>query len=126
MIALPSTEVAPALARSFLNEWGRELPPDVLADALLVVSELVTNAIRHGKPTVTLNVSVDPPGIGIAVDDAGQALPDLAAQRPSADATTGRGLLIVDTLATRWGVTANQPPPGKTVWFELQPDDRQV
>jgi anti-sigma regulatory factor (Ser/Thr protein kinase) len=112
---------APALARRFVAEQGASLPADVVADAELLVSELVTNAVLYGRAAITLRVNVDPPGIGIAVHDRGDDAIDVAADRPDPNAPGGRGLLIVRAIATAWGVTPSDPPPGKTVWFRLEP-----
>jgi anti-sigma regulatory factor (Ser/Thr protein kinase) len=112
---------APALARRFVAEQGASLPADVVADAELLVSELVTNAVLYGRAAITLRVNVDPPGIGIAVHDSGDDAIDVAANRPDPNAPGGRGLLIVRAIATAWGVMPSDPPPGKTVWFRLEP-----
>jgi anti-sigma regulatory factor (Ser/Thr protein kinase) len=113
---------APAVARHFVAEQGAALPPDVVADAELLVSELVTNAVLYGRAAITLRVNVDPPGVGIAVHDRGDDAIDVAADRPDPNSPGGRGLLIVRAIATAWGVTPSDPPPGKTVWFRLEPD----
>ncbi len=118
VIALPNDATAPGLARSFIVEHGVDLAGDVVADAELLVSELVTNALRHGEPEIRLWLCTHPPSLGVAVEDAGDSS-RVAPQEPEADQCSGRGLKIVDAIATSWGVTANEPPPGKTVWFEL-------
>jgi anti-sigma regulatory factor (Ser/Thr protein kinase) len=112
---------APALARRFVAEQGAALPGDVAADAELLVSELVTNAVLYGRAAITLRVNVDPPGIGIAVQDSGEDTIELPPDRPDPGAPGGRGLMIVRAIATAWGVTPSDPPPGKTVWFRLEP-----
>ena len=87
------------------------------------MSEIVTNAIRHGRPSVTLQLSLHPPGIGVSVHDHGdvEAMPVGDTPMPDVGQPGGRGLLIVRTVATSWGVVPSDPPPGKTVWFRLQP-----
>jgi anti-sigma regulatory factor (Ser/Thr protein kinase) len=112
---------SPATARRFVAEEAARLPADVLADAELLVSELVTNAVIHGRAAITLRVNVDPPGIGIAVHDSGEDTVELQPEVPDPDTPGGRGLLIVRAIATAWGVTPSDPPPGKTVWFRLEP-----
>ena len=114
---------APATARRFVNEHAAHLPVDLLRDAELLVSEIVTNAIRHGRPSVTLQLRLDPPGIGVSVHDHGdvEAMPSGDTPVPDVGEPGGRGLLIVRTVATEWGIVPSDPPPGKTVWFRLQP-----
>jgi anti-sigma regulatory factor (Ser/Thr protein kinase) len=88
---------------------------DVVDTAVLLVSELVTNALLHGRPTISVEVLAVPSGVRIAVQD---AHPDLPTPRPPArDEEHGRGLLLVDGMSRAWGVDAR--PPGKAVWFEL-------
>lgn len=112
---------APAVARKFVAEHSGALPSELASDAELLVSELVANAVQHGRPAITLKLSFDPPLIGVAVHDEGEAIskPDL--ERPDIAARSGRGLFIVDRLSSEWGVTPSSPPPGKTVWFRLNP-----
>ena len=88
-------------------------------DAELLVTELVTNALRHGGPGVDLWVRRLPSG-GLrmeVVDGRGGSTPEV--QRPSDDAEGGRGLVIVQALASRWG--AERLSAGKQVWCELEP-----
>lgn len=117
---------APAIARRFVAEEAAELPADLVADAELLVSELVTNAVVHGRAAITLRVCVDPPGIGIAVHDRGNSEFDLSDALPDPTLPHGRGLLIVRALASSWGVTPSDPPPGKTVWFRLEPEPSRL
>lgn len=110
---------APAAARRFVLAHAEPLPPDMVDDAALLVSELVTNAVRHGCPALTVRVSSGEKTLGVAVQDEGPAVPPSEPQRPDASLPTGRGLMIVDTVSSQWGITPTDPPPGKTVWFEL-------
>ena len=123
-LVLPSTAEAPGVARAYVAARAVRLPMELIDDAMLLVSELVTNAVRHGSPRITLTVRNDPAGIGVGVTDHGQTLPMLPQRQPNDPMTSGRGLLIVDALATAWGVISTDPPPGKTVWFELDPTSR--
>lgn len=112
---------AAATARRFVRDNRDHLDPSVIADAELLVSEIVTNAVRHGAGQVRLRLRLDPPGIGIAIADAGAQMPTPRETPPSPDLPSGRGLLIVDALSSDWGVEPHDPPPGKTVWFDLRP-----
>jgi anti-sigma regulatory factor (Ser/Thr protein kinase) len=96
-----------------------DLPESVIEDAMLIVSELVTNAVRYGQPEITLAVAAVPGGLRLEVSDHGDALPLLAPVVPASNRAGGRGLLIVASTARDWGIAPHDPPPGKTVWVEL-------
>ena len=89
----------------------------VLDDAMLLTSELVTNAIRHGRGEVTVRLWPGPPTIRLEVSDQNPRAP--AMRDTDVEAEQGRGLAIVDALSDRWGSAPPPPPAGKTVWFEL-------
>jgi anti-sigma regulatory factor (Ser/Thr protein kinase) len=118
-LALPPDSAAPGLARHFVNDQAAAFPADVVTDAELLVSELVSNAVLHGSPAITLLLALDPPCIEVSVQDEGDTVPSTNVQAPPPSRPSGRGLLIVDQLSTCWGVTPTDPPPGKTVWFEV-------
>lgn len=94
------------------------MPRDLIEVALLLMSELVTNAIRHGQGAVGLAIKKLPSGLCVEVSDAGPGRP--SALRPGPDRLGGRGLLLVERLASQWGVTPSAAGPGKTVWFALK------
>lgn len=122
-VTIESTPDAPSLARRLVTAHGAHLPAEVVEDALLLVSELVSNAVRHGRPEIALSLLTTPSTLRIAVSDQGVEIP--AARTPDhatpvpVVATSGRGLAIVEAVAQAWGIVAAEPPPGKTVWFEL-------
>lgn len=118
--ALPADEAAPQIARRYLAEHAAGVPAGLTDDALLLVSELVTNAVRHGQPDIFLTIRPHPPGIGVAVRDHGPELPTPSVEMPEPTAPRGRGLRIVDALSSDWGIELVDPPPGKIVWFELE------
>ncbi len=89
-------------------------------DAVLVISELVTNALRHGDGPVQARCTIDGRLLRLAVTDAGEALPIL--QSPDPTRVGGLGLQIVDQLSVDWGVSS--APGGKTVWAMLEPRTR--
>lgn len=119
VLTLPREVDAPAMARQYVTEHATWLPADVLDDALLLVSELVGNAVRHGRDEIVLRLRPYPPGIGVAVTDHGDEMPTLPDGRPDPTVPSGRGLLIVAALASRWGVEKVESGSGKTVWFDL-------
>ena len=86
--------------------------------AVLLTSELVTNALRYSQGSVDLHLEVieQPQTVRISVHDADPQMPQLLAV--AAEAENGRGLWLVDALAKRWG-TEQLPGDGKQVWFEL-------
>jgi len=121
LVELPAEPSAVAIARSFVAEYASGLDPVLRDDAELLVSELVSNAVQHGRPSISLRVRTDPPGIGIEVQDEGPDLPSLPPEEPTTDRPSGRGLRIVAALASDWGVQSADGGLGKVVWFTLEP-----
>jgi GAF domain-containing protein/anti-sigma regulatory factor (Ser/Thr protein kinase) len=114
---------AAAHARRFVIETLRDGGLLELADdAVLAVSELVTNAVLHGGPPVELRLKPFPGGIRVEVRDGSRITP----VRPFAttDTMTGRGIALVEAVSVRWGV--DQLADGKTVWCELAPGGASV
>jgi len=110
---------APALARRAVAAWlAGALEPMRVEDAKLLVSELVTNAVRHPRDSgrVGLEVVVAGKRVRVEVSNPGAGFSKPSVDPPPADALGGRGLLIVDRLASRWGVTPGAPT---RVWFEI-------
>jgi anti-sigma regulatory factor (Ser/Thr protein kinase) len=119
-VRLPITRLAARDAREWLDGLG--LPEPVKDDALLVLSELVTNSFRHsgGGPDewIGVEVALTPERLRLEVADAGPGIPAVP-RRPSAStAPGGRGLLIVQQLAERWG--AGRGDGRALVWAELR------
>ncbi len=84
-------------------------------DVLLLTSELVTNAVLHGRSDVCVEVGWARDGIRVAVLDENSRRPVMVQEDP--DALDGRGLALVQAVSDRWGV--EERPIGKAVWFEL-------
>jgi anti-sigma regulatory factor (Ser/Thr protein kinase) len=119
-VSLPSSLDAPAIARLHLRTYASHVPPAVFDDALILTTELVTNAVQHGQPDISLQVQIGALEITVIVTDAGPALPPVAPTMPPSANSRGRGLAIVDAIATGWGVTPCHGQPGKDVWFQLR------
>jgi len=114
---LPPGREAPRQAREFLrNATCASHHNAVLEDAVLLVSELVTNSVIHGGPPVVVAVDCDGEALRVRVRDGSPVLP---ARRAADDGDEGgRGLALVDTLSSDWGV--DPQPDGKHVWFALR------
>lgn len=107
-----------AVARRFVERTLRmwEVDDQHLDDAVLLTSELMSNAVLHARTDVRLTVRSQEDGtLRVEVADENPRLPISVA--PPDEAQSGRGLWLVETLATAWGV--ERLPEGKTVWFEL-------
>lgn len=116
-VDLPVDARAPGLARSFLDEHlCRNHGMGVADDAALLVSEAVTNAVRHGGPPVRLRLSCAGGQVEVRVTDASPVEP-LVRDADSTD-TNGRGVALIDLLSERWGVD-HHDGDGKDVWFVL-------
>jgi anti-sigma regulatory factor (Ser/Thr protein kinase) len=109
------------VARSFLASIARDLdlPTDTVSVAELALSEIVTNAVVHGRPPIVLHVQATPSRLEVSVSDASPAQP--RADETRLDATGGRGLAIVAAVAGDWGCEADPTGPGKRIWFSVTP-----
>ena len=112
------SSVAPA------RRWAREkfeaagLDEDVRDLLVLLVSEVVTNAVAHAAPPLLLRIDVTPETTRAEVQDRDRQLPIL--KDPEPFDTGGRGIRFVNDLSTRWGTEPPQGPDGlKTGWFEV-------
>jgi len=123
-VALPANPASAAQARRFIRDFcvAADLGEETCEKAALLVSELVTNAIIHGRSRATL-VAARPNGhLHVAVLDSNVQLPE-GPQTATPEAESGRGLRIVSAVADRWGVEATDE--GKAIWFELDLDTHE-
>jgi PAS domain S-box-containing protein len=107
-----SVAEARSAVRSLLTNAGRE---DLLDAAVLLVSEVVTNALLHAGTDIDLAARLDDEGLLVEVGDGSPNLP--ARRRYATTSGTGRGLLMLDSMVDDWGAAARDG--GKVVWFRL-------
>jgi len=111
---------APAEARRAVEALASDVDPGLLGDMQLLVSEVVTNSVRHSgsDEPIRLRVWTRPSGVKVEVADGGFGFGFDVDEFIPGDAEGGRGLVILDALADRWGVN---PDTCGRVWFELAP-----
>lgn len=102
-------------ARRFVAEHLHDLDPATRSDALLLVSELATNAVRHAQSPFTVTLRRSRSAVRVEVTDQGPGEP--VAPPRDVRRTTGRGLQLVDDLSHEWGVDPG--PDRKVVWFTV-------
>ena len=119
---------ARALVLSALSGGGnRTLSPDILHTAQLVASELVTNAVLHARTDLHLGLCCDNHSLLIAVADGEPSVDELSASSAAAahsqvDDESGRGMLIVASMAADFGWRRRDDRPGKIMWVLLALD----
>lgn len=117
-----SARIARDFTRGTLRSWGMLGLAD---DAVLVVSELVTNALRYGaasdggRPGIWLRLLAQPPHLMCLITDASRDIP--LRRQPGADEATGRGLQVIESCCSRWGW--HLPGHGGKVVWALLPRD---
>ena len=121
-LRLAPTATAPAAARLYVRDvlqyWRLALPgQDVIDRAELLADELVTNAVVHARTPLRLRLELRGDLLHIAVHDASPRLLRLVPDDPEAE--TGRGLRLVEQLASFWGIH-RRPDGGKVVWCTLR------
>jgi anti-sigma regulatory factor (Ser/Thr protein kinase) len=114
---LASAANARHIVRDVLLHAGVDRWP-IIDTAMLLVSEMVTNAVVHARTPVEVRVVVGNDVVRVEARDASTS--PLERHRLGPAATSGRGLALIEQLATTWGSTTEAE--GKTVWFELHGD----
>lgn len=121
--SFPPDGWSPAAARQFVRETldGR-VAPATIDNAVLVVSELVSNAVMHAGTEIEVAVEVVNGTVRVVVADHQDAAP--VPRRPDGQEATGRGLGIVEELSEAWGsdavLAAGRLLAGKAVWAEIE------
>jgi serine phosphatase RsbU (regulator of sigma subunit)/anti-sigma regulatory factor (Ser/Thr protein kinase) len=125
-VRLPNDRRTPAAARALVRSVLEEAGLDTLLnEALLLTTELSTNAVVHANTELDIEVTADPGGLTVTVTDFAPGPVEQLAVGPRNDsvdigevAERGRGLLLVDHFASRWGTV--HEGTGKGVWFRLE------
>ena len=121
--SLPARDRSPASARrvvqTALTDAGLEV---MLDDALLLVTELVTNAVVHAGTEVELHIDIGAGRARIEVLDRGAGTLPVVTGLPDASREGGRGIFLLDAPAQEWGT--RHFPGGKAIWFSLGVADR--
>jgi anti-sigma regulatory factor (Ser/Thr protein kinase) len=111
---------APAMGRRILDGLSDTLAPSTLDDARLLLTELLTNAIRHAHLSrddrIAVSVRRERAGLLVEVADPGDGLPPSDQRRPRTG--SGWGLTLLDRLADEWGIEP-LPDGGTLAWFRL-------
>lgn len=119
VLALPPEPAAPAEARRGLGELAAALDEDCFADLQLLVTELITNSVRHGRlhpaDRIEVLVRVAQGRVHAEVTDRGQGLSGGVSH--TLDMGSGWGLYLVSRLAARWGCESEK---GLRIWFDLE------
>lgn len=114
----PTHESADIARRAVRAALGREVSPELVENAVLCTSEIVTNAVVHTELGCELQMSFDP-ATGVVRIEVSDHSPhhELLANPVDTQRVGGRGLQIVSATSSRWGT--NPASGGKVVWFEL-------
>lgn len=134
LLRLPSSPLAAGAARNAVGALAPFLDPFVIENLQLLISELVGNCVRHAslrrQDAIELSMRASPDTILVEVADGGRGFGGHrppASVRPSADLASGWGFVLVDRIATRWGIVDGHDDGGLDdvrVWFELSPGVR--
>jgi anti-sigma regulatory factor (Ser/Thr protein kinase) len=122
-LRLAPSRLAPAAARDALARLGESVEGQTLESTTLLVSELVTNAVRHaglrGDEWIELWVEALPDRVSVRVTDPGNGI-SRPPPMPRAERPTGWGLFLVGEIADRWGIERDDHT---RVWFEIDRGD---
>lgn len=116
---LSSVGDARRFLRGALTDWGAD---DYEGGAAQVLTELATNAALHARSAYTVHLVLERSALLVEVTDSSPVRPQQ--RHYGSEATTGRGIALVEALSTAWGVESS--PTGKTVWCRVAPDEPWV
>lgn len=121
-LELPRRLESAAAARYAVDELAGEIGGEQLGDVRLLVSELVTNSLRHAgldlEDSIRLIVQITHERVRVEVTDCGDGF-QLNGAAEDRDTVEGWGLYLVATLSDRWGVDRTADQAASSVWFEL-------
>jgi anti-sigma regulatory factor (Ser/Thr protein kinase) len=115
VMMLPATALSPLAARDFARDTLHQWHLSESCDVVLIVNELVTNAVIHAAGTVTLTLDLHDGVVHIMVGDEATGVPIRRDRDTSAE--EGRGLALVTAMSLMWGV--HERAGGKTVWADV-------
>jgi len=116
---LPLTLASARRARRLVRHAvAARVPDDALFTLELLTSEVVTNAVVHAESSPILRVVARGARVRVSVQDGSPRWP--TCEHAADQALSGRGMALVDTLASEWGIE-RLPDEGKRVWFEVHP-----
>jgi anti-sigma regulatory factor (Ser/Thr protein kinase) len=122
--AVPTGRDAPSAVRRALRERAGHLALPLRDDLLLLLSELVTNAVRHSGAAAGAAIEIDMrerrDSVEVVVTDAGEGFVRPQRLEPDLSRTGGLGLVLLDRLSRSWGT--RRTAGGSAVWFELARD----
>lgn len=113
--AFPADPATVVSVRRFVREALNPLDPNTVEDGVLLASEVATNVVEHARTVYEVRVIQEGDWARIEVADGSGVLP--AVRDLAEDADRGRGLLLLQRIASAWGI--EERPSGKCVWFEL-------
>ncbi|MFK4245120.1 ATP-binding protein [Micromonospora chokoriensis] len=115
--AVEAARQARELVTAGCRRWG---VPTLIDPACIAITEMVNNVVAHARTPMTVRLAPQDSTLHLAVRDHSSHLPMFAGLSPP-DRAGGRGLLLIDTVARRWG--SSSVGDGKVVWCVLHPDD---
>jgi hypothetical protein len=114
-VDLPPHPSSATRARRLAREHVRSCPPDVVDIVALLVTELVSNAVLHARTDLHLVIEIRGDRVRVDVEDRSEHAPHV--RHYDTDDVTGRGLALVEMLASAWGIDLIDG--GKIVWCEV-------
>ena len=118
-LTMAPSDLAPARARAALDAVSDELPKATFETLRLLVTELITNSVRHAglgrDEVIEFELTRSPSAVRVEVRDPGRGFNP--SSRPRRDDEGGMGLMLIDKLSSRWDVNGDADT---SVWFELE------